>query len=89
MKVTLVGRRKVEYTSKKTGEFKEGLELYCIGTRNDVDGQACDTLWIRKGTKIYEDVMKMDFSKFIKADVVNEVPLGGRYPELHDIAVLA
>ncbi len=82
MKVMIVGKRNVKYVQKETGEQKEGVELYCNAQRDGVEGFACDTIWVGVRSQFYEMLKKLSVTKPVHAHIVNEIPLGGRFPQL-------
>jgi hypothetical protein len=88
MKVTLVGKQKVSYTQKSTGNQKEGMSLFYTAAKDGVEGQVCDSFWIRKDSQFYSDLLKIDLTKPVAANVVNEVLPGGRFPEITAIDII-
>jgi hypothetical protein len=87
MKVVIVGKRKVSYVQKTTGELKEGMELYCTAPKDGVEGVACDTIWVPKASQFYGSLEQMNLSKPVKASIVNEIPLGGRFPQMTELTL--
>jgi hypothetical protein len=89
MKAILVGKEIVSYTKTATGEVKEGISLYYNAGKPDVEGLVAASLWIpRRSAEIYKQIEALDLSKPVNANVVNEVPPGGRFPVLTEIEIL-
>lgn len=44
----LIGIADGGYTSKKDGQRKEGYRFYFTGQRDNVVGQVCEEVWVRK-----------------------------------------
>lgn len=44
----LIGIGDGSYTSKKDGQRKEGYRFYFTGQRDNVVGQLCEEVWVRK-----------------------------------------
>jgi len=89
MKVTIVGKRMVKYTKRETGELKEGIEVFYLADRDGVEGKICDNLWFNTNSRYYGMLVTLDVTKPLEADVVNEVPPGGRFPEITEFKILS
>lgn len=48
MTMKLVGIANGTYTSKKDGQRKEGYRFYFVGQQDNVVGQFCEPVWVRK-----------------------------------------
>lgn len=59
MNKTIVGKRKVGYTSKKTGQLVTGVELHCVGNsqRTDFEGMECETIFISSNSSVYSQCL--------------------------------
>lgn len=65
----LIGFGDGSYTSKKDGQRKEGFRFYFLDTRDNVVGEACETVWCQKSVgenflrtfKTSEEVLGQDF----------------------------
>lgn len=55
----IVGKRMVEYTSKKTNNLVKGIELHCVGKRNNVEGEGVENIFISEKSGLYDEVYKM------------------------------
>jgi hypothetical protein len=89
MKAILVGKEIVSYTKTGTGELKEGISLFYNATKPEVNGMVAASLWIPKRSEtMYKQIEALDLSKPLNANVVNEVPPGGRFPVLTEIEIL-
>lgn len=55
----IVGKQKVEYTSKKTQELVRGVSLHCLGTSNNVEGESVETIFVSARSAMYDEVSKM------------------------------
>lgn len=52
----IVGKRNVIYTSKRTNQLVEGIELHCTGARNNVEGLAVESIFISVNNADYNEV---------------------------------
>ena len=89
-KVSILGKRDVEFTDKKTGEFIQGLRLYFACENDEVEGLYADSIWIdgTKSKSLYEHLCSnLDFSggEPIDAEFVYAVIPGRRNPQLAEI----
>lgn len=55
----IVGKQNVDYISKKTQEPVKGVSLHCTGTRNNVEGEAVETIFVSAKSGLYDEVIKM------------------------------
>ena len=55
----IVGKQKVEYTSKRTQELVKGVSLHCVGTSNNVEGKAVETIFVSARSAMYDEVSKL------------------------------
>lgn len=53
----IYGIKKVDYVSKKTGNRVLGTELHCIYEDKNVEGLACELVWINKDVQIPENMI--------------------------------
>lgn len=60
MKASVVGRRKVDYISKKTNKHIEGTELQCVMESSRVEeGMAVESIFISCQSSMFDDVLKI------------------------------
>lgn len=62
----VVGRNDVKYTSKKTGNLVEGINLHVIGERPNVEGEAVETIFVSARADMYEGCKKMPLGSEIR-----------------------
>lgn len=55
----VVGKQNVDYISKKTQEPVKGVSLHCVGTRNTVEGECVETIYVSAKSAMYDEVMKL------------------------------
>lgn len=55
----IVGKQNVDYISKKTQEPVKGVSLHCVGSRNNVEGEAVETIFVSLKCAMYDTVMKL------------------------------
>ena len=55
----IVGKQNVDYVSRKTQEPVKGVSLHCTGTRNNVEGEAVETIFVSAKSGLYNEVAKM------------------------------
>lgn len=57
MNLQVVGIQKVDYVSKKTNQPVTGLTFHVLGSRKDVEGEACETIFVSSRSDVpVEDV---------------------------------
>lgn len=61
----IVGKQKVDYVSKKTGEQVTGVTLHCVGTNARVEGECVETIFISGKSGLFPEVSKMPVGKEI------------------------
>lgn len=91
MNAMIFGRKHVKYTSKKSGEDKEGYSVYYGAPNPEVDGICTESMWIdaKRSPALCEQVKKIDLSQGpVDVDMNFEMVVGSRYPVLLDIQVL-
>ena len=77
--MTIVGKRKADYVSKKDGERKIGANLFCVcDGGNDVEGKSVESLYISDKNAHY------DFAKDVAIGSVIRVTYN-RYGSVADI----
>lgn len=54
----IVGKRIVDYVSKKTQQPVKGISLQCITPRNDTEGLAVEQIYISEKSAMYADLKK-------------------------------
>lgn len=55
----LIGKKKVSYTSRKTGNPVNGVSLQCVCERSDTEGLAVCDVFISSRSGIFEDCQRM------------------------------
>lgn len=56
----IVGKQKVDYVSKKSGEPVKGISLHCVGSNNNVEGKSVETVFISaRSQEMYDKVCKL------------------------------
>ena len=85
MLVTVLGKQVVSYTKKGTDELKEGISLFYAAPKKGVIGQCTDSIWIAKGSELYDKWKAYDLAFPVEAEVVQEFYPGSRYPTLVDV----
>ena len=55
----VVGKSNVQYISKKTQQEVKGISLHCIGKKNDVEGEAVETVYISAKSEMFEQCVKL------------------------------
>lgn len=55
----IVGKQKVEYTSKRTQELVKGISLHCVGTSNNVEGKSVETIFVSARSALFDAVSKL------------------------------
>lgn len=78
MQIKVIGIKKVNYISKKTGKPVEGTQLFYNYKANDVEGCACDKLYLYKDFPNAEKIQvgknyDVYFNQFGKPDLIAEV----------------
>lgn len=62
----IVGKQNVDYISRKTQEPVKGVSLHCVGARNDVEGEAVETIFISAKSGLFDEVAKMPIGTKIR-----------------------
>lgn len=62
----IVGRQNVDYISRKTQEPVKGVSLHCVGARNNVEGEAVETIFISAKSGLFDEVAKMPIGTKIR-----------------------
>lgn len=62
----IVGKQKVDYVSKKSGQPVRGLTLHVVGIHNDVEGKAVETLFVSERSEIFKGVAEMPLGTEIR-----------------------
>lgn len=55
MKMTIIGKAKVDYVSKKTNQQVNGITLHVTHEENNVDGLAVETIFVSSKSNVYAD----------------------------------
>lgn len=82
----VVGRNNVKYTSKKTNNLVEGINLHLVGTRPNVEGEAVETIFISIRSDMYNQCLSIPFGTEIRvsynrwgsAEYIEAVPDNGK-----------
>ena len=85
MLATILGKQHVDYESKKTGKQVSGISLFYSAAKKGVTGLCADSLWLPKGTPLYEQWEAFNLSFPVEADIKFEMEPGSRYPTLSNI----
>lgn len=62
----IIGKQRVDYISKKTNQPVRGVTLHVVGTRDDVEGRAVETLFISERSPIHAGVIAMPLGTEIR-----------------------
>lgn len=62
----VVGRNNVKYTSKKTNNLVEGVNLHLVGNRPNVEGEAVETIFISARSDMYNMCLTIPFGTEIR-----------------------
>lgn len=72
--LTVIGIRRVEYTSRKTGRDVRGTELHCTEERNDVIGQAVEKVFVSERVDVghvsVNDRINVYYNRFGQVDFI-------------------
>lgn len=52
----IVGKRMVDYVSKKTQNPVKGISLQCVYARNDVEGLAVQEIFVNSRSDMYKEI---------------------------------
>lgn len=81
--VRLVGKEKVSYVSKKTGNQVEGVKLHCstpLDSKN-VEGCVCDSFYVGSGADCYAACLKLPINSDINITY-------NRYGSIEDVCLI-
>ena len=85
MKATIIGKQLINFPDPDTGEVIEGVKLYYTGCRDDVQGLAADSLFIRSNSRLYEEWRKFKLNGIVEADIIYDMQPGRKRASLTDI----
>lgn len=58
-KMTVIGRKKLDFTPKGSTDPVVGLHLFCTHKSPNVDGEAGEKIFINQRSELYSDALKL------------------------------
>lgn len=86
----IVGKRYVKFTDNKTGELKEGYQVFFImDTHDDIEGMLASKVWVDafRMKSLFQQVKALRIDRLLDAEFIYQVIPGRRNQTLIEIRI--